>query len=51
MHYETDLDFKATQARTFEHIDDLEERAARAAAHTTKLQAMLVASQGRTRPV
>jgi Ni/Co efflux regulator RcnB len=45
MHYETDLDFKATQVRTFEDVEDLEERAAYAAAKTEKLQAMLAASK------
>jgi hypothetical protein len=45
MHYETDLDFKATQARTFEHVDDVEKRAAYAAEKTQKLQANLAASK------
>jgi hypothetical protein len=45
MHYETGLSYQAARVRTFEHIDDPQQRATYAAAKTEQLQAMLAASQ------
>jgi hypothetical protein len=45
MHYDTGLTMEETRDRTFNHVDDLEKRAAYVAAKTKKLQTMLATSK------